>query len=68
MTWLQKIQALAPGDRCEFRYPARKDWLPGTVVRNGGGWYWSVRDDSGKVAESIYIEHVRLPGQTEAWT
>ena len=73
-TWLGKIEALAPGDCCEFHYPARSEWLAGTVVVNGGSGYWSVRDDTdvedcrGKVTESLYIEQVRLPGQTEAWT
>jgi hypothetical protein len=71
--WLRKIEALAPGDRCEFHYPARTEWLAGTVVVNGGSGYWSVRDDTDvegcrdKVTESLYIEQVRLPGQTEAW-
>jgi hypothetical protein len=71
--WLRKIEALAPGDACEFHYPARSEWLPGTVVNNGGSGYWSICDDSdvegcrGKVSEGIYIEQVRLPGQTEAW-
>lgn len=74
ITWLRKIEALAPGDACEFHYPARAQWLPGTVVVNGGSGYWSIRDDSdvegrrGKVSESLYIEQVRLPGQTEAWS
>ncbi len=72
MTWLQKIEALASGDKCEFHYLARSKWLPGTVVRNGKSYYWSIRDDSdgeghGKVCHAIVIEHVRLPGQTEAW-
>lgn len=73
LRWLDRIEALASGDACEFRYPARSQWLPGTVVRNGGAGYWSVRDDGdvegcrGKITETIYIEHVRLPGQLEAW-
>jgi hypothetical protein len=71
--WLTKIENLKPGDPCEFRYPARADWFPGVVVRNGGSGWWSVRDESdaegrrGGLVEHIYIEHVRLPGQTEAW-
>jgi hypothetical protein len=71
--WLSKIEALTPGDACEFHYPARSQWLPGTVVVNGGSGYWSVRDESdaegcrGRIASGIHIEHVRLPGQLEAW-
>jgi len=72
-TWLRKIEELAPGEACEFHYPARAQWLPGTVVKNGGSGYWSIRDGSdiegrrGKVSDSLYIEQIRLPGQTEAW-
>lgn len=71
--WLTKIENLKPGDACEFRYPARSEWLPGTVVQNGGPGYWHVRDESdaegrrGEISKGLYIEHVRLPGQTEAW-
>lgn len=76
--WLRKIEALRPGDACEFHYPARAEWLPGTVVENGGAYYWTVRDDTpigdprgenrrGKLATALYIEMIRLPGQTEAW-
>lgn len=66
--WLAKVEALKPGDACEFRYPTCKEWIPGTVVYNGGVSYWSVRDDSrGEVATGLYIEMIRLPGQEEAW-
>jgi hypothetical protein len=71
--WLRQIEALAPGDACEFHYPARSQWLPGTVVVNGGSGYWHIRDESdvegcrGRVAESIYIEQVRCSWQEEAW-
>lgn len=71
--WLQQIEKLAPGDACEFHYPARSQWLPGVVVQNGGAGYWSIRDLSDaegrrdEVAGALYIEHVRLPGQVEAW-
>ena len=71
--WLGQIEALRPGDACEFRYPARSRWLPGEVVFNGGSGYWEVRDLSndeghyGEVARGLYIEHVRLPGQIDAW-
>src|SRR5207244_3937556 len=67
--WLSKIEALKPGDACEFRYPARSEWLPGIVVQNGGAGWWSVRNEGaaeerhGQIESSLYIEHVRLPGQ-----
>ena len=66
--WLRKIEALQPGDACEFRYPAQKAWLPGTVVKNGVAGYWHVQEvrDPNNIL-SLYIEHIRLPGQVEAW-
>jgi hypothetical protein len=72
--WLSKIEALKPGDACEFHYPARSEWMPGVIVVNGGSGYGSVRDESvtegqrGRVTGSLYIEMIRLPGQTEAWS
>ena len=79
--WLPKIEALKKGDPCEFRWPARNSWHKGEVVFNGGSRYWVVKltesytdEVNGEVykvgdeACSLYIEHVRLPGQTEAWT
>lgn len=70
-TWLDRIEALQPGDRCEFHYPARNEWLPGKVVRNGGSGYWEIADESaGRSRDglaNVYIEGVRLPGQAEAW-
>lgn len=73
MSWLAKIEALKPGDACEFHYMARTQWLPGTVIENGGGWYWQIRDESGVdnnrgQTATVWIENVRLPGQTEAWS
>lgn len=72
--WLTAIERLKPGDACEFRYPARADWIPGRVVVNGGSGYWEIqptasdhKTETGHVAGGLYIEHVRLPGQTEAW-
>lgn len=66
--WLRKIESLRPGDACEFHYPARTEWRRGTVKVNGGHGYWEVVDEADqKIASGIYIEHVRLPGQTEAW-
>lgn len=72
MTDLAKTRALAPGDACEFRYPARKEWQPGTVVENGGSLWWAVRDEGdsegrkGEVTRGLYIEHVRAVG-TDPW-
>jgi hypothetical protein len=80
MTWLKKIESLKPGDACEFRFPARNYWKPAIVVRNGGGSYWTVKSAEtfvdresnnmhlvGETVSCLYIEHIRLPGQTEAW-
>lgn len=64
---LRLTEQLRPGDDCEFRYPARSEWQPGVVVVNGGYGYWRVRDEGdsegrrGRVAEGLYIEHVRAP-------
>lgn len=41
--WLREIEAMAPGDPCEFRFPARQSWHRGEVVRNGSDGYWAVR-------------------------
>lgn len=74
VAWLSKIEALRPGDPCDFHYPARTEWLPGTVVVNGGAGWWTVRDDSdvegrrGREQSGLYIEGIRCPGQTEAWS
>lgn len=66
--WLSKIEQLRPGDACEFHYPARKEWCTGTVKVNGGAGYWTIFDEvAQKLVSCIYIEQVRLPGQTEAW-
>jgi hypothetical protein len=57
-------EALEPGDACEFRFPARTEYRPGTVVVNGGPGYWQVRDDeTGEVCRALYIEYVRAPGK-----
>jgi hypothetical protein len=81
MLWLHQIEALKAGDPCEFRWPARMTWRKAEVVRNGGSGYWEVRvsepytDEengervaAGTIASAIYIEHVRLPGQKQAWS
>lgn len=65
--WLTKIERLKPGDACEFEFPARPGWNPAVVVVNGGPGFWAVRDETGEVHRCLYIEHIRLPGQTEAW-
>lgn len=68
VTWLRKIEALRPGDACEFHYPARTEWRRGTVCVNGGSGWWTIFDEvEGKSVEGLYIEGIRLPGQTEAW-
>lgn len=70
---IRTTRDLKPGEPCEFRYPARRDWLPGTVVVNGGGFHWEVRDDSdaedrkGEINTALYIEHVRALG-TDPWS
>lgn len=64
---LRKTEALKPGDACEFRYPARAEWLPATVVHNGGSWYWRVELEAGQEVDGLYIEHVRAPG-TNPWS
>lgn len=66
--WLSKIEALRPGDACEFHYPARKEWRRGTVRINGGAHWWTVVDETEqKLVSGLYIEMIRLPGQVEAW-
>lgn len=68
MTDLDKTKALRPGDRCEFRYPAREQWLLGTVIVNGGSGYWRICDDrTFKESGGFYIEHVRAVG-TDPWS
>lgn len=67
MTDLEKTEALRPGDACEFRFPARREWRPGTVDINGGWGWWRVIDtETGKRCDGLYIEHVRAPG-TDPW-
>jgi hypothetical protein len=79
VSWLKKIEELKPGDACEFRFPARKTWRKGTVLMNGGSGYWRLQLDEsyndeetgepvleGDFVNSVFIEHIRLPGQTEA--
>jgi hypothetical protein len=64
---LQRTEQLAEGDACEFHYPARREWKPGVVIRNGGSSYWIVRDtEADRVVNGLYIEHVRAPG-TDPW-
>lgn len=72
-TWLERIQALQPGDACEFEYPASPGWRPGVVVENGGSGYWRI-EPVGLIAKlrgdgeaCVHIEQVRLPHQVEAW-
>lgn len=75
--WLSRIEALRPGDECEFRFPARSGWHAAKVIANGGSGHWRVEvaeafeDDASRAAgqevAGLYIENVRLPGQAEAW-
>ena len=64
---LLRTEQLGRGEKCEFQYPARDEWLTGTVIRNGGGGYWLVRDDSttegnrGRTTQ-LHIENIRAPG------
>lgn len=66
LTDLESTEALAPGDACEFRFPARIDWHRGKVVTNGGPSFWRIEDEQGNVHAGLYIEHVRAPG-TDPW-
>lgn len=52
-TWLDRIEALVPGDPCEFLLGG-KDWQPGTVVVNGSSLFWAVKDATGKIFNGIY--------------
>jgi hypothetical protein len=66
--WLAKIEALKPGDACEFYLS--NTWLHGKVSKNGGSGYWEIIDETEArrgAATYVFIEHIRLPGQTEAW-
>lgn len=68
VTDLEKTEVLAPGDPCEFRYPARTEWRAGWVTRNGRAGYWRVVDqETGEEVDGLYIEHVRAPG-TDPWS
>jgi hypothetical protein len=67
LTDLRRTEALQPGDECEFRFPARKEWRRGMVGKNGGPGYWRVLDlETDKHVDGLYIEHVRAPG-TNPW-
>lgn len=63
---LRKTEQLKPGDPCEFRFPARTAWNPGTVKVNGGSGYWTIIDAEGSTHAALYIEHVCAPG-TNPW-
>jgi hypothetical protein len=60
--WHRQITALGEGSPCEWRYPARRDWNQGKVVRNGGGGYWEVEDEDGHRIKGLYAEHVKAAG------
>jgi hypothetical protein len=65
--WLSRIEALAPGDACEVKDGLTGAWVPAVVIRNGMGYYWRARRESDGLEVSPFIEHVRCPGQIEAW-
>lgn len=75
--WLRRIEALRPGDACEVfkqlgpetdeRGYFKWDWVLATIRRNGGSYYWRVVTEADLQEFDTYIEHIRLPGQTEAW-
>ena len=73
--WLSRIEALRPGDACEHYQQVGFDeqgysvraWKLCTVVHNGGSGYWRLLDEEDGRTFDDYIEHIRLPGQTEAW-
>lgn len=66
--WPFDVEKLIPGDSCEFRFPARRDWHKATVIINGMGSYWTVQctetsEDTtdGQIVSSIWIEYIRIP-------
>jgi hypothetical protein len=65
--WLRRIEALKAGDACEVLVHGR--WEPCVVRVNGKSALWTFRHAADEHLHSIhaYIEHVRCPGQTEAW-
>lgn len=64
--WLSKIEDLKPGDPCDVKI--QSEWHPGVVIDNGGAGAWRVSLNAyGNSRCSPYIEHVRLPGQVDAW-
>lgn len=64
--WLSRIEALAPGDACEVK-DGSGTWEPAVVIKNGMGYYWRARLMPDGREISFFIEHVRCPGQVEAW-
>lgn len=59
--WHPEITALEPGDECEFRYPARTEFMPAVVVKNGGAFTWEVRLEDGSI-EKCFAEQVKAKG------
>lgn len=65
---LARTEALRPGDACEFRFPARREWRAGMLVHHGGYGYWRVLDtETGEHVGGLHIEHVRASG-TDPWS
>lgn len=63
--WLQRIEQLKPGDACEVLDTRTGQWVSGIVDHNGGTYFWRILVGNAHFAP--FIEHVRCPGQTEAW-
>lgn len=66
MTWPADAEALKPGDKCMYRYPARNLWRPATVVHNGGSGFWRVHNAEAGEVGGLYIEFIRVVGDPEA--
>lgn len=62
--WPFDVERLKKDDECEFRFEAAEGWHPGIVVKNGGAYYWVIRDQEGK-EHSFWIECIRCKGAGE---
>lgn len=65
--WIAEVEGLKPGDSCQWRPPALADWRPGTVVKNGGAYYWTVRDEGGGEHRALHIENIRPADGRDLW-
>ncbi len=66
LTDLQKTEQLKPGDACEFQTAISRVWHEGTVIENGGSYYWKIKNNKTGEVTSPHIESVRAPG-TDPW-